>query len=612
MKKTLLVLSLATLLVLLAACQQAAAPAPAPTSAPVVQTVIVEKPVEKVVEKVVEKPVEKQVVVTTTPAPAKGADTLIIGMSQEPSTLHQFVGSMAVARQVQEAVYEPLVTTLDYDFQPNLVETLPTLENGGAKLDTKGNTDPKDDVLEVTFKLKAGLKWCDGQPVKASDMVFMYNTQKDEKSGVTSRVFLNKIDKVAAPDDRTFVMTYKAGETDSLYFANYFSPLPEHRLKGKTPEALQKDADYTRMACGWGPYMVKEWVAGDRIVLQANPNYYKAGFPKVKNLIYRIIPDTNQLLAQLASGDIDFATSDGLQATQYALYDQFQKQGLIKIYEISSPTWEHMDFNTLARTNKDSKERKAPHPLLGDKTVRQAIATCIDRQAIVNNLYSGKSTVMNTMIPKEHWAYAGDANIKIYKYDEAAANKMLDDAGWAMGADKIRAKGGVKMQLNLRSTSGNVLRERSTQLIKAQLAKCGIDVTIELVPSTVWFGEDTGLAVGDFELGIFAWVGQADPGGDTLYACDQIPTPDNKWEGQNYMGWCNETASKAILAANSELKRDDRKKQYAIVQKEFTEDMISLPLFQRLEISGSSPKLKNAKPNATEYATWNIAEWEKG
>ncbi len=610
MKKLFPIVVLAALLLVVAACQQAATPAPAvvQTAVPVVQTVVVEKSVEKVVE--------KAVVVTATPAPAKGAGTVIIGMSQEPDTLHPYVGSMAVSRQVQYAIFEPLVNTLDYDFQPNLIESLPKLENGGAKIDDKGTPDTKDDVMTVTFKLKQGIKWCDGQPVTSRDILFTYKMAMDPKSGITSRTILNKIDKVDTPDDYTVVVTYKPGETYSLYF-QYLPPngsglLPEHTLKDKTAEALVKDEAVARKPLGYGPYCVKDWVAGDRIVLEANKNYYKPGFPKIPNLIYRFIPDTNQLLAQLASGDIDVATSDALQATQAALYDNFQKQGLLKIYAEPSATWEHMDMNLLARTTKDSTDRSKPHPVLSDKVMRQAIATCIDRKAILDNLYAGKSVVMNSFIPPAHKVFsAPDSELKIYKFDVDAANKMLDDAGWAKGADGIRAKNGVPAKLQLRSTSGNVLRERSTQLIKAQLAKCGIDITIDLIPSTVYFGADSGLAVGDYDLGVFAWVGQADPGGNTLYACDQVPTPQNKWEGQNYMGWCNETASKAIVDAVSKLKTDERKAAYLTVQKAFTEDMVSLPLFQRLEIHGSTPNMKNVKPNATTYVTWNVAEWEK-
>src|SRR5690606_33491929 len=120
----------------------------------------------------------------------------------------------------------------------------------------------------------------------------------------------------------------------------------------------------------------------------------------------------------------------------------------------------------------------------------------------------------------------------------------------------------------------------------------------------------SGLQRRDFELGAYAWVGETDPGGQTLYACNQIPLPSNNWEGQNYMGWCNETASRAILAANNTLDREERIRQYAIFQREFTKDMVSLPLFIRSEASAASNRVVNFRVDPTEYYTANIEEWE--
>ncbi len=130
------------------------------------------------------------------------------------------------------------------------------------------------------------------------------------------------------------------------------------------------------------------------------------------------------------------------------------------------------------------------------------------------------------------------------------------------------------------------------------------------MPASWWFGDTTGLARRDFELGGYAWVGESDPKGRTLYACNQIPLPSNGWEGQNYMGWCNETASKAVVGANNTLNRDERIAAYDILQKEFSKDMVSLPLFQRVEAEAWNPKLEGMKVSPTEYATKSVAELE--
>ena len=471
-------------------------------------------------------------------------------------------------------------------------------------------------MLSVTFKLKPGVKWCDGEPLKASDFAFAFNLAADPKSGLSNRSIVDRIDRVEATDPLTLTVTYKPGERYPLYYATLTPggniPIPAHRFKGKTAEALQKDPDLARKPLGYGAYCIQDWRPGDRISLEANPHYVRSGLPRIKNLTFRIATDTNQALALLASGEIDVATSDALPATQSALYENFEKQGLIKVYPLPSATWEHLDFNLFARTNRDATERKTPHPVLGEVKVRQALAQCIDRQALVDALYGGKSTIMSSFIPAAHKVLAApDAELSVYKFDVNAANKLLDEAGWTRGADGIRARNGVPARLSLRSTAGNVLRERATQLIRTQLAKCGVDVQVELLPTTVLFGADSGIAVGDYDMGLFAWVAQADPGSQALYACSQIPTPDNKWTGQNYMGWCSDAATKALTDATTGLRLDERKAAYLALQKEFTRDVVSLPLFQRLEVYSATPTLRGLRPNATAAVTDNVGEWEK-
>ncbi|HXF62849.1 MAG TPA: ABC transporter substrate-binding protein, partial [Caldilineaceae bacterium] len=128
-------------------------------------------------------------------------------------------------------------------------------------------------------------------------------------------------------------------------------------------------------------------------------------------------------------------------------------------------------------------------------------------------------------------------------------------------------------------------------------------------PASWWFGDTTGLARRQFELGAYAWVGQTNPAGQTLYACNQIPTPANNWEGQNYMGWCNQRASDAVVLANNTLDQEERKAAYDIVQEEFAKDMVSLPLFQRAEAEAWSTNLQGVRTSETEYAIASATEW---
>ena len=255
-----------------------------------------------------------------------------------------------------------------------------------------------------------------------------------------------------------------------------------------------------------------------------------------------------------------------------------------------------------------------PHPMLSDLRVRQAIAHCIDRDALIDSVYTYvsdeiKPTLrMDSFLPKTHWAYGGP--YQDYPYDPEAGGALLDEAGWTLpdGGTVRQNAQGDPLALSLTTTDAQ-FRQTWAAVAEQNLEGCGFDITRNHITADIWFGDTTGLARREFELGAYAWVGQADPSGQTLYACNQIPTPANNWEGQNTMGWCNQVASDAIVLANNTLDRDERIAAYDIVQEEFAKDMVSLPLFQRAEAEAWSINLEGLVVDETEYATASAAQW---
>jgi ABC-type transport system substrate-binding protein len=221
--------------------------------------------------------------------------------------------------------------------------------------------------------------------------------------------------------------------------------------------------------------------------------------------------------------------------------------------------------------------------------------------------------VMNTFIPRSHWAYAGDENVTIYPFDAEKGKALLDEAGWTLaeGANFRTNAAGDELALKFTTTSA-AFRQTWAAIWEAQMADCGVRVVRLHAPASWWFGDTTGIARRDYELGAFAWVGQADPGGQTLYACDQIPLPENGWVGQNAMGWCNELASTNIKLANNTLIKDERIAAYSIVQQEFTKDVPSIPLFNRTETFAAAADLTGFQPMpGQEYYNYNVEEWAK-
>jgi ABC-type transport system substrate-binding protein len=259
-----------------------------------------------------------------------------------------------------------------------------------------------------------------------------------------------------------------------------------------------------------------------------------------------------------------------------------------------------------------------PHPILGDIKVRQALAYCTNKSELTASVYpllseaERAALVMDTNIPKSHWAYAGDDNITIYPFDPEKGQALLDEAGWTLdeGADFRTNAAGEELSLKLTTTSA-AFRQTWAAVWEQQMAACGVRIVRFHAPAAWFFGDTSGVNRRDFELGAYAWVGQADPGGQSIYACDQIPLPENNWVGQNRNGWCNETASNAIKAANNTLIKDERIDAYRTFQQEFTKDMVSIPLFNRTNTYAISAGLEGFEPHPGQpFVNYNAADWQ--
>jgi ABC-type transport system substrate-binding protein len=261
-------------------------------------------------------------------------------------------------------------------------------------------------------------------------------------------------------------------------------------------------------------------------------------------------------------------------------------------------------------------EWTTPHPILGDIKVRQAIAHCTNRNELIAVSYpflsdeeKGKLQ-MDTWIPKISQFYANPNNVQ-YTFDITGGGKLLDEAGWKLpegGTIRENSKGDP-MIIRFTTTTAQ-FRQTWGSVFEKQMSKCGIVIQRSHIPGGIWFGSNSGLRRRDFDLGAFAWVGEPDPSGESLYACNKIPTPANNWEGQNYMGWCDEKATVAIRNANNSLNVEERKKFYAEHQDAFAKAMVSLPVFQRAEAGAYTSKLKNVKFNPTEYYSASADKWE--
>lgn len=584
--------------------------------------------------------------------PAAQGGTLVIGQNQEPDTLYLYGGSMLAGSFVQNGLYET-IEGADYDYQPVILTQLPKLENGGATLEmvsveageqyvdaetqevvTATETIADLPQLVVTFEMVDGLTWQDGTTLTAADSVFSQQLACHPDSP-TSKYTCERTVSYEATDDKTLVWTGLPGFTDQTYFTNFYTPLPRHQpgsdgtlMEEVEPTAILEDEEFTRRPWSYGPFKIDNWEAGDRIELSKNEYYWRAdeGLPFLDQVIFRIIPDSNALLAAIKSGDIDVATQSGMGLDQYDALTEAEEAGELVPHYVVGTVWEHIDFNLNPIDDR---------PALGAcQQVRQAIAYGTDRQNMVDVIQKGQTSVQNTYIPAEHWAYPSEDMLTLYPYEPETAMQMLDDMGFTdSDGDGVREAAeditctinvdvegntqdqviaaGTPLEFTLNTTEGNQMREEATLLFQQNMSDIGVGVNLEYLAANIFFedGPDGPLFGRRFDLGQFAWLTGVQPP-VSLYWCTEVPSEENAWAGQNQTGWCDPVYDQIAKQADNTLERADALPLYHQAQQIFSEAVPVLPLFARVKVMATTPDVVNFAPNPTINAeTWNIESW---
>lgn len=583
-----------------------------------------------------------EVTAVPTEAPVKSKD-LIICMAQEPETLYRNGGSMLAMTAVLHSVYENVITTRSYDYQAQGITKIPALSDGDAVINVievnagdivLDNTDSpvelaagvvvkNSDGEEVTFDgtpvmmeqmvVQFTLQptvWSDGTPSTADDSVYAFELSADVDTP-TSKFAVDRTASYVALDDLTIEWTGVPGFRDATYFTNIWSPMPRHQLGGFTAAELLEAQESSRMPMGNGPFMITEWVAGDHISMVKNPNYYRSseGLPHLDSVTYKFIPDTNALIAQLLAGSCDIGTQDGMDVGQSPFLIQAEDSGLLVPYFQTGTVFEHIDFNVAPLAGATS--------WFDDVRVRQAMTMCTDRQSMVDNILYGRSEVIHTYIPSVHPLYPD--GLTEWPFDVDAANKLLDEAGFVdTDGDGIRnhPTTAENFSVSLGTTSGNEMRQQLTQIFKANMESCGIDITLEYYPAGEWFsdGPDGPLFGRKFQLGEFAWLTGVAPSCN-LYITDEIPGPPEEgyaagWGGSNESGWSNAEYDAVCKAALGSLPgTPEYVANHEEAQRVWSREVPVIPLFLRLKVAAARPEVKNFGVDPTENSElWNMFE----
>ncbi len=371
-------------------------------------------------------------------APSRGGTATLL-LSAEPPVLttiaHTAFNSVYVSPKVTEGLL-----TYDFDLNPQ-----PLLAKQWAI---------SDDGLRYTFKLRDGVKWHDGRPFTAEDVVFSIKTLKDVHPRGRN-TFLNLVD-IETPDPLTAILVLsKPAPYLITALAASESPIVPHHLYEGTKVA---ENPVNLAPVGTGPFKFKEWIRGSHIVYERNPDYWDQPRPYLDQLIVRFIPDAAARSIAIETGEIDLAPS-----TPVPLSD------LDRLKSMESLAFETKGYqysNGVSRI-----EFNLEKPVFKDIRVRQAFAHVIDRKVIRNTInYGYGEPIPGPINPNLAKWFVTD--LKTYPIDLAAAEKLLDEAGHPRGSD------GVRLRLNLDYVPSGEPYSRGSEYIRQALAKVGVEVTV--------------------------------------------------------------------------------------------------------------------------------------
>jgi peptide/nickel transport system substrate-binding protein len=530
--------------------------------------------------------------------------------SQEPDNIVPYYTQMSYAVWIAQLTEVGLGEWDDGgNFVTELAAEVPSADNGGVSADG----------LTITWKLQDCLFWSDGEPLTSADVKFTWESIMDPGNAPLSRVGYDKISSVDTPDDTTVVLhfseLYPGWQTLFTQGPNNSgSILPKHILEGQT--GLEGNAFIHQPNVGSGPFVITDWVAGDHMELLPNPNFYK-GRAKLDRVLIKFVPDPETALAGLQTGDIDwypdFSESDI--ETVGAL------EPTIHLKVVPGADFEHYFFNlgttagtTLADGTVVGKSDVDGFCPFKDVNVRKAITLGINRQAFVDSLLAGKTTVPATQWPNSSWT---NSSLTPDAYDPDAAAALLEAAGYTLGSDGIRHGmcNGTDTKLSFSfETTDKQIRVDIALAAQSDLAKIGVEFKPIHTPAGTFFATyvDGGvLGTGKFDMAGYTTGFYPDPMSGVLdsYACANIPNKDNPTGGNSYHV-CDEELDNLMDAVNATADPAARKTALDAVQKHIFDNYYVVMMYARANVYGYVDRFVPAPFGFFSNLNWNAEDWD--
>jgi peptide/nickel transport system substrate-binding protein len=539
-------------------------------------------------------------------APTKrgGGGTVKLLLWQAPTLLNPHFAVGSKDQEASRIFYEPLAGwSADGELVAILASELPTRENGGLAADGRS----------VIWKLKRDVKWHDGKPFTADDVVFNWEFAKDPAAAATS-IGIYKDIQVEKIDPLTVKVVFaKPTPFWASPFVGVFGMIiPKHLFEPYKGDK-SRDAPNNLSPVGTGPYKFVEFKPGDLVKGAINPDYYVTNRPHFDSIELKGGGDAvSAARAVIQTGEYDYAWNLQVEDEILLKLEQGGKGGIVIL---PGGNVEQMQVNTTDPWTEVDGERssvKSTHPILSDPAVRQALKLLVDRNSVQKFIY-GRAGVATPNFLNNPERFRSKATK--FEFNIAEAERILDGAGWKKGSDGVRAKNGKKMKLVFQ-TSINAPRQKTQAIIKQACQKAGIELELKSIASSVYFSSDpanpdTYSKFGSDLQMYQPTMTQPDPENFMRqFLSWEVASKANKWQGRNTLRWRNADFDAAFNEAEGELDPVKRASLFIKMNELVVGDGGVIPIVYRPSVAGLASTMRAPLSGWDNYV-WMISAWHR-
>ena len=534
-----------------------------------------------------------------------------LGVTEEPLDLYPYSYTARTALPLIELLYPAPLQVVDEVYTTTgVLERVPSFANGDVAyvtttvyLDTTGAiTQTQTDVvssvaqLTVTYRWNKNLRWSDGTPVTAPDSVFAYQLLRGSSTTAQLAIQSDLTADYVALDDHTTKAYLPPQRDDPNYLNTVWTPLPSHLFDDSATVESVSDL-LGRQPLGYGLYRLDAWIEGTQLNFVRSDAALHADVPE--RLTVRLYPDVATLHDDVVQGSVDVGWTEQLPEAITATLQANVQNKTLALWTIETPIWEHIDLNLAVGA-------------LQDIRMRRALAHGFNRDQLSATLYGSAVAVWHSWIAPDSWAYGGAA-ITRYEYDPNQARALLDEINYKdTDGDGMRENpAGEPFALSLITSEQTAIRSAISSAFITDMAQIGLRINLETLPTNQLYGQQGPLFQRKFELALFGWLRTVEPNGAVLWSCAAIPNKINGYTGDNFTGWCIDTADAAIRTANSTLDQAIRAAAYSEHQAVFTRELPIIPVLARQMTVLAGPTIRGLHPSTFAPPTWNLAAWSR-